>query len=118
MGAIPLEMLTLERFTELLNHRFQVQVAPGHGIAMELAQATAGRSSVSAGANPERYEAFSLIFNGPESPQLPQGIYAFEQEKIGRFELFIVPVGREGGAVQYQAVFNRPVNSGSHSKVS
>jgi hypothetical protein len=26
---------------------------------------------------------------------------------IGAFELFIVPVGRAGGAVQYQAIFNR-----------
>jgi hypothetical protein len=109
MSATPLEILTLERFTQLLNQRFQVQVAPEQEIPMELAQATAGRPSVTTGANPMRYEVFSLIFNGPENPMLPQGTYSFQQEKIGRFDLFIVPVGRERGAVQYQAVFNRLV---------
>jgi hypothetical protein len=34
-------------------------------------------------------------------------MYTFEHDRIGRFELFVVPIGRKPGLFQYQAVFNR-----------
>jgi hypothetical protein len=40
---------------------------------------------------------------------LPQQIHAFAHDRIGRFELFIVPIGQKPGIIQYQAVFSRLV---------
>jgi len=38
-------------------------------------------------------------------------IHAFAHDRIGRFELFIVPIGRQPGIIEYLAVFNRLVKS-------
>ena len=55
---------------------------------------------------------FSVLFHGPLEPVVPQGIYRLENEQLGTFELFIVPVGpsepatrREAPAMRYEAVF-------------
>jgi hypothetical protein len=102
-----LEMLTLARFTEALNQRFRVLLNEGQQLEMELAQVTPGRGGTTPGPGGGPYESFSVIFNAPGGPMLPQGTYSFEHEQMGQFDLFIVPVGREGGSIQYQAVFNR-----------
>ena len=48
--------------------------------------------------------AFRLEFLGPADQVLDQGIYPFE---IGedRFEIFIVPIGRNERGIRYEAVF-------------
>jgi hypothetical protein len=52
-------------------------------------------------------EQFSVLFKGPESPWLQQGIYALKHPRMGELSLFMVPLGpREGGMI-YQAVFSR-----------
>ena len=48
---------------------------------------------------------FSLIYRGPLTPILPQQIYPVEHPELGTLELFLVPVGPEGGGMQYEAVF-------------
>jgi hypothetical protein len=49
--------------------------------------------------------AFILDWQGPYEPVLPQDIYAFRHgDEL--FEMFIVPVGRDRGGAQYEAVFN------------
>jgi hypothetical protein len=53
-----------------------------------------------------RVEAFSLEFHGPAATPLPQAEYQFDHPVVGEFALFIVPVGREGDVLQYEAVFN------------
>lgn len=52
--------------------------------------------------------AFSLLFQGPAEPVLPQQIYALEQAHLGTFELFLVPIGpdRASGRMRYEAIFN------------
>jgi hypothetical protein len=54
-----------------------------------------------------RGESFMLLFHGPSDRMLPQGTYAFTHDELGRFDLFIVPIGQAPGVFQYQAVFNR-----------
>jgi hypothetical protein len=56
-----------------------------------------------------RAQPFSVyFFQEVPRPVLPQSIYAMEHEAMGRFEIFIVPVGphpqRKG--MLYEAVFN------------
>jgi hypothetical protein len=52
-------------------------------------------------------EPFSLVFRGEDGVEgLPQGLYHLEHEGLGDLDLFLVPIGPEGGAMQYEAVFN------------
>ena len=54
-----------------------------------------------------RQVSFSLLFRGPHQPLLRQQIYPFEHDRLGRFDLFIVPVKRDAHGLYYEAVFNR-----------
>lgn len=105
----PANPLTLEMFSTLVGTKFRVHLAASHQIEMELAEAAPGpgvNRPGKTGGGP-RAESFSLIFNGPSEPQLPQRIYHFEHDQAGSFDLFIVPVGRAQATIQYQAVINR-----------
>lgn len=51
-------------------------------------------------------QPFSLLFLCADTRVLGQGTYALEHERLGMLEIFLVPVGADGGGVQYQAVFN------------
>lgn len=49
---------------------------------------------------------FSLIFRTASQVVLPQKIYNLKNEKLGKLEIFLVPVARDREGVLYQAVFN------------
>lgn len=54
-------------------------------------------------------EAFSLIFKSASPVVLPQRIYPMRNRALAgaqKVEVFIVPIGRDGDGVRYQAVFN------------
>jgi hypothetical protein len=38
---------------------------------------------------------------------LKQGTYTFEHEKLGAFDLFVVPLGPDSTGMSYQVIFNR-----------
>jgi uncharacterized protein DUF6916 len=50
-------------------------------------------------------DSFLLEWLGPSDPTLPQGIYAF-RDGDETYEMFIVPVRRDGDGTHYEAVFN------------
>jgi hypothetical protein len=53
-------------------------------------------------------EQFSLLFEGPMDPAVPQGILRLEHEALGTLDLFVVPIGLTGdGCIRYEAFFNR-----------
>ncbi len=56
-----------------------------------------------------RQERFSIIFRTSNEMFLGQGQRPFEHDQMGNFELFIVPIGRDGEGTYYEAVFNRLV---------
>lgn len=100
--------LTYDLFAGLEKTKFGILLDERNRIELELVEVLAlrpggGKPASSAG----KPEGFSLTFHGPGDRLLQQRTYMFEHEKIGRFDLFIVPLGREGGAFQYQAIFNR-----------
>lgn len=49
---------------------------------------------------------FSIILRGPRDRRLPQMIYKLEHEKLGAFEIFLVPVAVDEQGYHYEAVFN------------
>ena len=52
-------------------------------------------------------ECFSNFFTGPTRNQLIQGAYIVEHESLGKFQMFVVPIGKKDGEFVYEALFNR-----------
>jgi hypothetical protein len=88
------------RFADFSEREGEIfRVAAGDGeVEMELDLALAVPGSRREGGG------FKLEFLGPAQPLLQQATYAFE--KAGeRFEIFIVPIAREGDRLRYEAIF-------------
>ena len=106
--AVSLADIAFGTLTGQVNSRFVVRDPNGDAHSLELIQAkpTPGGDSF---ASDEGIEKFSLLFRGDAIRPLGQNTYAFEHARIGHFEMFIVPIGREDrGQCYYEAVFNRP----------
>jgi len=92
----------------LVNSTFVLRHTNGDAQALELIEAALAPGSNSL-AGDDGGESFSLFFRGDATRPLGQNSYAFDHSRIGRFEMFIVPIGREAGShCYYEAVFNRP----------
>ena len=105
MQQTALEDLNLSVFTPLVNSTFFVCRDAGERIELVLVEA---KPILARGAQVDvRTGSFSLFFHGPDTHFLPQQIHTFQHEKLGRFPLFVVPIGKGQGTFEYQAVFNR-----------
>jgi hypothetical protein len=69
---------------------------------------------VSAKALAGKGESFSLIFRGPRHAELPQQISTLEHSSLGRFDLFVGPIGRGVKGQEFQAVVNRIAHAGGN----
>lgn len=100
---ITLDKLQSNDFVPHLNQTFNIHLDETEALSLELVNVTeSGLRS-----RPEARIPFSLEFLGPVSPRyLPQHIYRLEHERMGSFELFIVPLGPESGRMRYQAVLS------------
>ncbi len=49
--------------------------------------------------------AFSLLWQGPTAPALPQATYRIAHELIGEQDVFLVPVANKTAGIQYEAIF-------------
>jgi Domain of unknown function (DUF6916) len=114
MNRVPMEQLAYATFAGLQHAKFRVRLDASNRVELELVEVrVVGPASKSGSGSSEAGPAsFSLLFHGPETPFLAQRMYVMEQETIGEFDLFIVPVGRTGGGFQYQAIFNRQARPG------
>jgi uncharacterized protein DUF6916 len=54
-----------------------------------------------------RVRPFTLVFAGPLSPALEQGIHRLEHPALGTLDIFLVPIASDvPGSRAYEAVFN------------
>jgi hypothetical protein len=93
--------LTEAEFSKHLNTKFRV--ASEQPIELILAKVEGYLSKAHEQTGMERFSAF---FKGPREPFLPQRVYALEHDRMGAFELFLVPVGTDENGFRYEAVFN------------
>ncbi len=100
-----LEHLARTSLEQNLHTQFRLCLASDRTSQLELVELNEVRTA------PD-YEAFSLLFRGDASEQLPQGMYRIEHAVLGTFDLFIVPVAQDQTGRYYEAVFNRPVAQG------
>lgn len=86
--------------------------ANGQGFDLSIGEATMALTLVDARplpANPfpgQLRHPFSLMFRAAGPVILPQRLYKLRNSRIGALDLFLVPIGRDGQGVVYQAIFN------------
>ena len=90
--------LSIGDFEPHLNATFEMD-APGGIVPLKLVQAA------SAGQAMRKGGAFSLLFQAPGGPFLPQATYPLRHPALGTLEIFLVPVGPVPGGNGYHAVF-------------
>ncbi|WP_207459227.1 hypothetical protein [Azospirillum sp. SYSU D00513] len=98
-----LERLTVKDFEPLVGQGFRVSY-PAHAETLTLTEASLLPRHVP----PEGHRAaFSLVFEGESREiHLNQKIHRLENDTMGQFDLFLVPIGRtEAGTFRYEAVF-------------
>jgi hypothetical protein len=102
--------LSHEVFSQNLRTKFKVCLRPDRELEVELVGVSGRKlSSHTRAAQRVQLECFAITFCGSSSQPLAQGIYQFEHDRIGPFDLFIVPIGMDQGSYLYEAVFNRLV---------
>jgi hypothetical protein len=92
--------LNSQVFAEHLQTTFRVCVAGAVPLPLELCEVTEKDPS-------PQVEQFSLVFRGPLKSHFLQGTYTVEHEKLGKFDLFLVPLGPDSAGMRYQAIFSR-----------
>ena len=125
---VPLEQISLSSFASNLNTLFRVQGDNGPAVTLQLIEVSptpAARVSASSRSRLNSVEAdaanekFSLLFRGALNQPLEQDTYWFESRGIGRFAMFIVPIGStETTHVYYEAIFNRPASGPAAEKAA
>jgi hypothetical protein len=95
-----LDSLKLNSFSEHLNTKFRFYIDADKSVDLEMVEAA------DRGSNP-RQERFAILFRGPLDVALEQGMYKTEHDKLGSFDLFIVPVSTNQNGREYEATFNR-----------
>jgi hypothetical protein len=98
-----------------LNALFRVHLSPREVVELKLLKARlAPPAPTRPGHRPPRdatNEKFSLIFSGPKEALLASAIHQFENQDLGRFEMYIGQIGTEDTErVRYEAVFNQPMS--------
>ncbi|WP_139490609.1 DUF6916 family protein [Brevibacillus dissolubilis] len=96
-----MEELSYAAFLEQVNTTFTI-VSPDSTQSVELTLIEAVQTL-----RDERHENFSLMFQGPLQPQLPQGNYRFVHEQMGEHIMFMVPVGQRQDGMRYEIIFSR-----------
>src|SRR5438270_13863544 len=97
--------LGYKEFAGVVGKPFQVQFKGRPSLTLHLADARPLRRP--AGTYRLAGEGFSLRFEGPPAPILPQDTYRVENTTLGSFDIFLVPMGPQQSAPAYEAVVNR-----------
>src|SRR5690349_1262369 len=94
--------LDYDEFAESLNTKFEIRVDDFATVEAELTEISERRMS-------PRQERFAIVFRGPNDVFLNQGMRHIRHDKMGEFDLFIVPISQDNKGTYYEAVFNRLV---------
>ena len=103
-AAGSLHSFSLATFTPHLNSWFRINVDSG-AVNIKLAKLSDHKADNSGADMMAAGECFSLVFLGSQG--LQQQTYTVEHGSLGKFDLFLVPIGKNRGIQQYQAIFTR-----------
>lgn len=91
--------LKLATYVPLVGSTFRIHRPAASSLKVKLVSATRLQSEIG--------ESFSLIFRGHGNAKLGQETYTIEHGSLGRFPLFLVPVGPARKGQDFQAIVNR-----------
>jgi hypothetical protein len=95
--------LTENEFSKHVNTKFRVDLDDENSVDFELTEV---KGYVSKHQEQSGMERFSIYFQGPAEPHLPQKLYLFHHAEMGSFEMFLVPIAKNDGGFRYESVFN------------
>ena len=108
---VSLDEVSFDQFVQNLNTVFTVHDVAGGAVEVRLAEVRSlpQLQQTAETAEDAGNEKFSLRFIGSAQQALSQDTYWFEHQRLGRFAIFVAPIGpADTGAVYYEAIFNRP----------
>jgi len=91
--------LNYEDFVQQAHSNFQIQLEPPNVVDLELTEVSAVKRS-------ETQEEFAITFRGPLDAFLGQGTRSVAHEKMGEFDVFLVPISKESDGYHYEAIYN------------
>lgn len=100
-----LETATVATFEPLVGRTFHARAGDGAEFDLVLVRCT-----VTPYGDPRQWQdqvarvPFSLLFQAPEDGSTEQQIFRVSEATLGEFDLFLVPLGRAGSGMQYEAV--------------
>src|SRR5262245_62630490 len=100
-----LDRLTLSDFEPLCGSAFGADLGAAPGVGLELIEARALKGAPTRPGRPERRQPFALTFRACTPNYIPQGTYSLTHDRLGRLEIFLVPVGRDEDGLLLEAVF-------------
>ena len=99
-------VLSKAAFEANLNSRFLIRVAGSQAFELKLAEVADLKRYRNGKVSRASGEGFSLLFEGPKG--IPQDRYQFHHEKMGKFDLLMVPIqSRKKKGRAYEVVINR-----------
>lgn len=101
-----LDRLTAAAFEPLRGTPFALEAAPGRTVPLDLRAVTEFREPPPQPGRPPRRRGFSLLFLARTADHLPQGTYPVAHDRLGRLDVFLVPIGRDPDGLLLEAVFN------------
>ena len=96
---------TIDVAKTLIGTKFDVALEDGGTTTLTLEEALPYEFRARRSKFKPKRESFSLHLVGDPAIVLPQGTYALRSEAASFDEIFIVPVGRDDEATEYEAVF-------------
>jgi hypothetical protein len=99
------ENLTCSVFAGCLHDSFRVHVGP-EPVEVELIEARELSSRAPRPPELGPRQPFALLFRGPRAAPFGQRTYRVEHDRLGAFDLFLVPVGPDDQGLRYEAIFN------------
>jgi len=97
--------LTIETIKPHVGTTFEVTLQDGGTTTLKLDAALPYEVRQRRQRTTPKREPFSLYLLGDPTIVLPQGMYALRSEALTFDGLFIVPIGNDGLATEYEAVF-------------
>ncbi len=101
-----LDTFTITTFTGQEGTTFRLTLPSGTAIEATLLQVSSLTAKGPSGEElPRKRVPFSLQFRVPTPDRFEQKTYTLEHAVIGKFEIFLVPIGREADGYRCEAIF-------------
>jgi hypothetical protein len=97
--------LTIEKMKALTGTVFQLKLENGKTTTLKLDEVLGYEVRARRRRMTPKREPFSLFFLGDPETLLPQGMYRLEGEALTLDGIFLVPIGKDESAIEYEAVF-------------